>query len=67
MTKPVVKYIQLPEAPALEVGSRTVVKPIDHPVRSNFNPVYTSEIVSVGERYGDFETLNTQYTLASNG
>jgi hypothetical protein len=61
MPKPIVHY-KLPIPEYLEVGSRVVVEPMDHPgpYVSNTRPVITSRVVAV-KGAGVFATENTIY------
>ena len=64
MSKPIVRY-KLPIPECLEVGSRVVVEPIDHPgpYVSNTKPVITSRVVAI-QGCGVFATENTIYQPA---
>lgn len=61
MPKPIVHY-KLPVPEHLEIGSRVIVEPIDHPgpYVSNTKPVITSRIVAI-QGCGVFATENTIY------
>jgi hypothetical protein len=61
--KPVVHYIKTADEINLQVGSRTLVFPIDHPsfLVSNNGWVLTSTVIAIHE--DGFETENTIYKL----
>lgn len=57
--KPIVHYKSL--GFTITVGSRAIVEVLDHPRDPEVHNVSTSQVVSVDEETGNFETLNTLY------
>ena len=63
-TKPVVHYIPN-KYQQIKVGISAYVWPVDHPsdLVSNTKAIITSKVVSYDKDTGDFETLNTRYSV----
>lgn len=64
LVKPVVQYLRN-KAQFICVGFGARVQPIDHPSElvSNTSWIVTSKVISYDIKTGEFETLNTKYTL----
>lgn len=68
-SKPTVMYRPMPDA-TVRVGHTALIFPVDHwnaALVSNSVVARTSKVVSYDKATGDFETLNTRYTLCKPG
>jgi hypothetical protein len=61
--KPIVRYNADENLSSIVVGERAAVIAVDHPNFKSYSFVRTSKVLKVNEETGEFETVNSIYTL----